>query len=71
MGILKHFGEAEGYRLSRPFRKASVTLENQLLVGGVGDGEDTWNFCWRFGVGKDEDPMTAGNLRYSIVLVIV
>ena len=49
-GSLKHFGEAEGYRLSRPFLKSAVTLENQLLVAGVGDGIDPRRWPWRFTV---------------------
>lgn len=33
-----HFGEVEGYRLSRQFVRSSILLEDQRLVGGVGDG---------------------------------
>ncbi|CAE7683682.1 unnamed protein product [Symbiodinium sp. CCMP2592] len=37
-GSVKHYGQIRGYRIFRSFARASVELESELLVGGVGQG---------------------------------
>ncbi|CAE7557395.1 unnamed protein product [Symbiodinium natans] len=37
-GAVKHYGQIRGYRIFRPFARASVELESELVVGGVGQG---------------------------------